>query len=120
MKTYTKRLVALALAATASLMAQTTSAPPAVAVDQNEKPLVLEKFVVNTEKDNGYIAVDSLAGGRTNTPIKFTPASMSSLTRNFIDDLGIQNVREALQWAPNVVPEDRNAGKGFGGAAFHD
>lgn len=117
MKTYTQKLVALALASTASLMAQTVSAPPA---EPAEKTLALETFVVNTAKDNGYIAVDSLAGGRTNTPIKFTPASMSSVTRTFIDDLGIQNVREALQWTPNVVPEDRNAGKGFGGAAFHD
>jgi outer membrane receptor for monomeric catechols len=117
MKTYTHKLVALALASTASLMAQTVSAPP---TDPAEKTLVLETFVVNTEKDNGYIAVDSLAGGRTNTPIKFTPTSISSVTRTFIDDLGIQNVRDALKWAPNVVPEDRNAGKGFGGSAFHD
>ena len=118
MKTYPKKLVALVLASTASLMAQTAPAPQAV--DPAEKTIVLETFVVNTEKDNGYIAVDSLAGGRTNTPIKFTPSSISSLTRAFIDDLGIQNVREALKWAPNVVPEDPNAGKGFGGSAFHD
>lgn len=118
MKKYTHQLLALALASTAPLMAQTVPATPAA--EPAASTLVLETFVVNTEKDNGYIAVDSLAGGRTNTPIKFTPASVSSLTRTFIDDLGIQNVREALQWAPNVVPEDRNAGKGFGGSAFHD
>ena len=116
MKTYTQILVALALASTASLMAQTVSAPPA---EPAEKALVLETFRVNVAKDNGYIAVDSLAGGRTNTPIKFTPASISSLTRTFIDDLGIQNVREALQWTPNVVPANSDAGKGFGGSAFH-
>jgi outer membrane receptor protein involved in Fe transport len=106
------------LASSASLIAQTVSPPPAA--DASEKPLVLETFVVNTAKDNGYIAVDSLAGGRTNTPIKLTPSSISSLTRTFIDDLGVQNIRDALKWAPNVVPADVNAGKGFGGAAFQD
>lgn len=107
----------LALGLQAPLLAQTVQA---TAKPEVEKTLQLETFVVNTEKDTGYIAVDSLAGGRTNAPIKFTPSSISSLTRAFIDDLGIQNVREALKWAANVVPEDSNAGKGFGGAAFHD
>ena len=109
MNTYTQKLVALALASSATLTAQTT--PASVAVDPAEKTLVLETFVVNTEKDNGYIAVDSLAGGRTNTPIKFTPAAMSSLTRAFIDDVGITNVRDALKWSPNVVPSDYYVGK---------
>ncbi|MBI2515538.1 MAG: TonB-dependent receptor [Opitutae bacterium] len=123
MKTCTQSKLALAfglaLGLPAALLAQAApSAPPAPAKD--EEVVKLETFVVNTDKDTGYIAVDSLAGGRTNTPIKLTSASISSLTRTFIDDLGIQNVREALKWSPNVVPEDPNAGKGFGGSAFHD
>lgn len=81
--------------------------------------MVLDAVTVNTERDRGYIAVDALAGGRVNTPIKLTPASMSSLTRTFINDLGIQDVREALRWTLNVVPSDPQAGKGFGGQAFH-
>ena len=91
-------------------------APPAIAAP--DQPVVLEAFTVNTDRDRGYIAVDALAGGRTNTPIKLTPASMSSLTRTFINDLGIQDVREALRWTVNVVPSDPLAGKGFGGQAF--
>jgi outer membrane receptor protein involved in Fe transport len=119
------RTYTLALALTLGLSAPplpaqtTTPAPDATNTTNNEQPVILEKFTVNTDRDRGYIAVDALAGGRTNTPIKLTPASMSSLTRTFIDDLGIQNVREALQWTPNVVPTDPLAGKGFGGQAFH-
>ena len=79
----------------------------------------LSPFIITSETDQGYIAVDALAGGRTNMPIKTTPASISSLTRTFLNDLAIQDVREALQWAPNVVPTDPLAGKGFGGQAFH-
>lgn len=124
MKTQIPRSVALGFALaqglTASLLAQTTTPPPPAAADTgDDQPVVLQTFTVNTDRDRGYIAVDALAGGRTNTPIKLTPASMSSLTRTFIDDLGIQNVRDALQWTPNVVPEDPLAGHGFGGTAFH-
>lgn len=122
-KTYSRNRSALALLLALGLQAPIsaqTVATPEAAQPAAEKPLVLETFTVNVEKDNGYIAVDSLAGGRTNTPIKFTPSSVSSLTRTFLDDLGIQNVREALKWAPNVVADSPTAGKGFGGSAFQD
>jgi outer membrane receptor protein involved in Fe transport len=102
---------ALALGLAAPLKAQT--APPA-----GSQTVELSPFIVDTTADRGYIAVDALAGGRTNTPIKLTPAAMSSLTRTFIDDVAIQDVREALRWSPNVVPSDPQAGKGFGGQAF--
>lgn len=100
----------LALGLTPVLAAQTASAPEATSPDEEEL-VVLDVFTVNTDKDQGYVAVDSLAGGRTNTPIKFTPSVMSSITRTFIDDVAITNVRDALKWSPNVVPSDYNVGK---------
>ncbi|MBL9204604.1 MAG: TonB-dependent receptor plug domain-containing protein [Opitutaceae bacterium] len=106
------------LTLTTALFAQVAPTAP-LATNREDETVILETFTVNTDKDNGYIAVDSLAGGRTNTPIKLTPASISSLTRTFIDDLGIQDVRSALQWATNVTPTDPLAGRGFGGQAFH-
>lgn len=72
---------------------------------------MLESFVVNTAKDDGYIAIDSLAGGRNSTPIKLTPTAISSLTRTFLDDVGITDVRDALKWTVNVIPSDLGAGK---------
>lgn len=117
MKTYTRQIVALALASTVPLMAQTTnSAPPT-----EEKALVLETFVVNTEKDNGYIATDSLAGGRQASPIRVTPAAMSSITSQFISDLGLTNVQDALKWSLSTVPTaDRNGfSGGSGGNVFN-
>lgn len=114
------RRVALLLATIVSLPAflpaQTITNPPAPSTDttnqvENQQPIVLSAFVVNVDRDRGYIAVDSLAGGRTNTPIKFTPSAMSSLTRTFLDDLNVTNVRDALQWTINVVPSDWYAGK---------
>lgn len=97
------------LALTPLLTAQ--SVPPAAAPKIEDDVVQLETFTVNTDRDIGYIAVDSLAGGRTNTPIKLTPAAMSSLTRTFLDDVAIQDIRESLQWALNVIPSDYGAGK---------
>jgi outer membrane receptor protein involved in Fe transport len=86
-------------------------APPDLSGAGSDQPIVLSPFAVDVERDRGYIAVDSLAGGRTNTPIKYTPSAISSLTRTFIDDLGVTNIRDALQWTVNVVPGDWFAGK---------
>ncbi len=96
------------------IVAQTPAPPPPEPISAStlaDQPIVLNTFTVDVSRDRGYIAVDSLAGGRTATAIKFTPSAMSSLTRAFIDDLAITNVREALQWTLNVVPSDWQAGK---------
>ncbi|HTL67961.1 MAG TPA: TonB-dependent receptor plug domain-containing protein [Lacunisphaera sp.] len=118
MKNTAHKLLALALASTAPLMAQTVPAPSAGA---SEKPLVLETFTVNTEKDNGYLAVDSLSGGRQAAPIRVTPAAMSSITAQFIDDLAMSSVQDALKWSLNTVPtSDRNGfSGGSGGGVFN-
>lgn len=113
MKTKLPLRVALMLASavglTPLLPGQATTPPQDSSTD--EQPVSLSTFVVDVSRDRGYIAVDSLAGGRTNTPIKFTPSAISSLTRTFIDDLAVTNVRDALQWTVNVVPSDWYAGK---------
>ncbi len=115
MKTRTPRRIAWALSLTlglpSALLAQTTPRPATPASPGDDEEIVLATFTINTDKDEGYVAVDSLAGGRTNTPIKFTPSVMSSLTRTFIDDAAITNVRDALKWSPNVVPSDYASGK---------
>ncbi|MDP0499810.1 MAG: TonB-dependent receptor [Verrucomicrobiota bacterium JB022] len=93
----------------------TTSTTP----DPDMPVYELEAFAVNAGDDVGYTAVDSLAGGRINTPLKLTPSSVSSLTSVFIEDLGITTVRDALKWSPNVVPTDQSAGRRLG-APFQD
>jgi len=42
-----------------------------------EETLVLSPFTVNSEKDTGYQATNTLAGTRLNTPIKDLGASIS-------------------------------------------
>jgi outer membrane receptor protein involved in Fe transport len=114
MKTKLLQLAVVFAAAIASVSRLWSQSPPSPAASTpivSTPPISLSPFIVDVSRDRGYIAVDSLAGGRTNTPIKFTPSAMSSLTRTFLDDLALTNVRDALQWTLNVVPSDWYAGK---------
>lgn len=92
-------LAAIAAFATADLTAQT--APAAAAKDD---AIVLTPFTVNTSKDTGYVAGSSLSGGRADTPLKLTPASISVMTREFMDDLNLLDSREAGNWMLNATP----------------
>ncbi|HUL52118.1 MAG TPA: TonB-dependent receptor plug domain-containing protein [Opitutaceae bacterium] len=112
--------LALALGLPAPLLAQTAaSSPPTTAA--GEQTIVLSPFVVNVDHDNGYIAVDSLSGGRMDAPIRVTPAPMSSLTSGFINDLELTNINDVLKWSLSTVPTaDRNGlAGGSGGGVFN-
>ncbi len=117
--------VTLSLALPTVLNAQSASpsSPPATdtepgsivteAAGVSNDVVTLDAMEVLTSADQGYIAVNALAGGRAKTPIRLTPSVMSSLTRTFIEDVGITDMRESLQWSLNVVPSDPTAGKRF-------
>lgn len=92
--------------------AQTTAPQPPGPLEIDSEIVILPTFQVVTDKDIGYIAVDALAGGRTSTPIRLTPSAMSSLTRTFLDDVGVTNIRDALDWSLNVRPAAFNTGRG--------
>lgn len=85
------------LAASTAVDAQTPSAAP------KEEAVVLSPFEVATGKDYGYTAANSLAGGRLATDLLKTPAAISVMTREFLDDLGVSDVQGALKWAANSV-----------------
>lgn len=68
-----------------------------------EEAVTLSPFQVATSQDHGYTATNTLAGGRLSTDLQKTPAAVSVLTREFLDDLGVSDVQQALQWAPNSV-----------------
>jgi len=74
----------------------------ALEAEQKSDAVLLNPFTVATDKDTGYVAASSLAGGRANTPLKLTPASISVMTQEFMDDLNITNLTEAISWTVNV------------------
>ena len=63
--------------------------------------LQLTPFSVTADADTGYIARDSLAGSRLNTALKDTPASLSVLTKEFLEDIGATTLEEAMAWSTN-------------------
>jgi outer membrane receptor protein involved in Fe transport len=78
----------LALAGGGTALAQQTAPAPAAADDEVVK---LSPFTVTTEQDVGYRASNSIAGTRTNTPIKDIPVNIQVFTKDLADDLLIKN-----------------------------
>jgi len=107
----------LTLGLGASLRAQAVN-PSGASTDQTqasaEEPVVLNAFTVNTSTDVGYVAVNSLAGGRNNTPLAITPTTVSALTGEFIDDLQLTNATDALKWTMNAIPQNFTPNVGSG------
>lgn len=77
-----------------------SSAAPA-SLDQKKKDETIElsPFTVTSTQDNGYVATNTLAGSRLNTKLADTPASISVLTKEFLNDIGANSVTEAIGYA---------------------
>ena len=71
--------------------------PPAA----DEKVIELSPFTVNTSRDIGYIAENTLAGSRLNTSLRDTAGSVSVFTKEFLDDLAITDVKELVEYSVN-------------------
>jgi outer membrane receptor for ferric coprogen and ferric-rhodotorulic acid len=106
---------ALVSISTASLVAQSASpvTAPALAPAANEV-VELSPFTVNTSRDVGYQAENTLAGSRLNTSLRDTASSVSVFTREFLDDLAITDVRELVQYSMNaeISTNENQAGTG--------
>ena len=81
-------------------------------------PLQLTPFEVNTSKDRGYAAGNTLSGSRADTPLAITPASISVMTREFIDDFAITDMNEAAAWTISMDPPTGGESGPFGGSRF--
>jgi outer membrane receptor protein involved in Fe transport len=96
----------LALAAALPLAAQTLPPPPAAAPAE---VLVLSPFTVQTNKDVGYEANESLAGTGLRTKLTDLGASVSVITSKFLKDTGSKNLSDVLVYQTNMEV------RGFGG-----
>lgn len=90
----------------ASTSAQNAPTPaPAAGASETVK---LSVFEVSTQRDYGYRAATVLSAAGTGMDIKDTPVTVNVLTREFIDDLGTSNLKDALQYVPGVNTSARN------------
>ncbi|MEY2880946.1 MAG: hypothetical protein RLZZ15_3326 [Verrucomicrobiota bacterium] len=107
----------MSLVLTGSL-ASGQSAPtpsPAPAAKPADEAVVLSPFTVNSEKDTGYQATNTLAGTRLNTPIKDLGASISVYNKAFLDDIGATTANDLLIYATGM--EAAGPGGNFSNAA---
>lgn len=101
----TARSFFLLSAALVSLASAQTAPGPAAAGQTDASPVVLSPFEVTTSKDVGYAASNTLAGTRLNAELWETPAAISVFTKEFMDDAGLLNMRDALDYALNSSEE---------------
>ncbi len=90
----------LCLALAARIRAQSAAASTATSTTK-DGVVTLSPFEVNTDRDTGYQAFSSLAGGRIDTQLDRSGAAISILTREFLDDIAANNFVDAAVWSPN-------------------
>src|SRR6478736_814529 len=97
----------LGLALTRST-AQTTPAAPPVAnkeAKEGDASIVLSPFMVNASEGTGWIATNSLAGGRVKTALKDTPVAYSVLTSEFLDSFNLTDMNLAAAFTTNSTAD---------------
>ena len=87
-------------------------APPSLPPPQ--EIIELSPFTVNTSRDVGYQAENTIAGSRLNTSLRDTAGSVSVFTKEFLDDLAITDLRELVQYSVNAEmnTNENQAGNG--------
>ena len=90
-------------------LAQTAPAPSGG--NTADETVKLPTFSVSTERDYGYRASNSIAGSRTNTPIKDLPVNIQVFTKDLFDDLGLTNQVDLEAYNGSLVNggADRNS-----------
>lgn len=94
-------LPVLAALCTTGLQAQTQ--PAQTAAPDDSEIVKLSAFEVTTSRDVGYRATNSIAGTRTNTPIKDVPLNIQVFTKDLAEDLLIKNQVEFESYNASLV-----------------
>jgi len=82
-----------------TLFGQTSSSDPAPA---SPETIELSPFVVTESGNNGWVANETLAGTRLRTSFKDVPNQLETFTKEFMEDLGVTNLDEALIYSANT------------------
>lgn len=69
-----------------------------------DDPVLLNPFEVNTDKDDGFAAVNAGTATKLGIDMKDLAAPYSVMTGEFIQAVGITNLQEAATWSTNGAP----------------
>ncbi len=92
---------------------QTSPAPAARTTAADDETIRLAEFRVDTSKDRGYVATNTTTGTRLNISIKEIPMPIEIITREFIDDIGAVDIKEALQYSAGIVQDTVTTANNF-------
>src|SRR5690349_24170521 len=67
-----------------------------------DETIVLSPFVIDTTKDTGYAANDTLSGTRLKTDLGDIATSIQVVTKEMLQDTGSTNAREILVYTTNT------------------
>ena len=79
---------------------------------------MLTPFEVSTDKDRGYAAGNTVSGGRVDTPLALTAASISVMTKEFMEDFDITDINQAAAWTLNMDAPANGSSGPFGTDRF--
>lgn len=104
--------ILLGAALTVVPIGSTNASAQAVVPPRPEQSEVVElsPFMVNTSSDVGYVAENTLAGSRLNTRLRDTASSVSVFTKEFLDDAGITDIRELVEYSVNSEMDTNSQG----------
>lgn len=117
-----RTLAALALLLTAGqawLNAQAAPTPAQPASNEEaDKAITLSAFTVQSSRDVGYVATNTLAGTRLNTPLSDVGTSVSVVTKEFLNDVAANDGGTLLTYT--VSTEVGGVDGNFAGGSISD
>ena len=98
--------ISLLLGAASSGVGQTAVTSPNPAAD--DRTIQLSQFNVEADKVSGYRAGTSITATGIGAKIMDIPIAINVLTKEFLDDAAVSELREALQFVPGIGTTPRN------------
>ena len=84
--------------------------------DDNSSIYDLSPFAIDESTDQGYLASQSMAGGRLSSDIKKIGSSIQVVTQEFMNDIAATNINDLLQYTTST--ETAGISGNFTGADF--
>ena len=99
------------------LLAQSDKNSPATTAAAKEEAVQLSPFLIESERETGWSANDTLTGTHTKQALKDLPVNIDAITSDFMEDLGLFTADDTAQFVANVyalpVMENDNQGGNF-------
>ncbi len=96
------------------------AAPTRITSVDGEAAIELSPFVVNSNKDVGYLARNTLGGTRLDTALRDVASQVSVMTPEFLDDIAATSLEDAFRYSLNVDTLEDFSSTTAGGGGFEN